>query len=220
VTLLVAAMAMVLSMTAAAIFGAVIETASHRGRAQTAADAAALAAISESAPGAAGDHLGQARRFAEANGAVLLSCACEPGQTSALVRVSVHGVRAEARATIDPEAFMAGSPSADTSGLQPRMKEVVDRLLSASGGRIVMVSGWRSREHQERLWQEALLKYGDPEIADNWVARPGTSNHEKGMAVDLDGDMVLAMRLIDELQLPLFRPMSHEVWHFELVGSR
>jgi LAS superfamily LD-carboxypeptidase LdcB len=61
-----------------------------------------------------------------------------------------------------------------------------------------------------------VARYGDPEVADDWVARPGTSAHERGLAVDLGGDIALAVRLVERLDLPLSRPMAHEPWHFEL----
>jgi hypothetical protein len=70
------------------------------------------------------------------------------------------------------------------------------------------------------LWAEALVKYRDPEVADDWVARPGRSLHEKGLAVDLGGDLELAVSLIARLGLPLHRPLPNEEWHFELTGSR
>jgi hypothetical protein len=201
------------------VFGLFVESAADRGRAQTAADAAALAAVVESAPGARGDHVEQARRFAEANGATLISCECSLGDTSARVTVAVDGVEATARATIDPSAFLAGTPG-DTDGLHPRMRAAVDRLLQASSGRVVLVSGWRSHERQQQLWADAVAKYRDPEIADDWVARPGTSLHERGLAADLGGDLALAASLVERLELPLYRPLPNEEWHFELVGSR
>lgn len=49
---------------------------------------------------------------------------------------------------------------------------------------LLPVSGYRSAAEQEGLWREALEKYGDPEVACLWVARPGTSAHQSGRAVD------------------------------------
>lgn len=46
-------------------------------------------------------------------------------------------------------------------------------------------SGYRSVEHQGRLWRDALKKYGSPERARKHVAPPGNSNHNYGNAVDL-----------------------------------
>lgn len=60
-----------------------------RARAQTAADAAALAAASELVPGVGHDPRGQAARFAGANGARLLACECRLGARSATVLVAV-----------------------------------------------------------------------------------------------------------------------------------
>ena len=71
-------------------------------RAQVAADAAALAAVAESAPGGSGQPIPYARRFAESNGARLISCICETGATAVQVTVAIGTVAAKARAEIDP----------------------------------------------------------------------------------------------------------------------
>lgn len=87
-----------------------------RSKAQTAADSAALAAAAELIPGGgAGDPERQAARFAQANGARLLSCACRRGDRVALVRVALkvrfgllprpEEVTARARADVDLEAL-------------------------------------------------------------------------------------------------------------------
>lgn len=115
----------------------------------------------------------------------------------------------------------AGAVSTSSvGGLHPTLAQAVGALINASGGKVWLVSGFRSTAHQYELWVQALQKYGSPEKADNWVAPPGSSFHERGWAVDLGGDLDLAVRLIQEMQLPLWRPMSWEPWHFELLGSR
>lgn len=106
------------------------------------------------------------------------------------------------------------------AGMHPALAESVARLVSASGGRVWIVSGFRDTARQYQLWVQALEKYGDPEVANNWVAPPGHSYHERGLAVDLGGDLNLAVQIIQEMKLPLWRPMSWEPWHFELAGSR
>lgn len=185
-------------------------------RAQAAADAAALAAIAESAPGARGAPIAFARRFAEANGARLETCICDIGATAVQVEVHIDGVEARARAAIDPTALAP----ARGAGLDPQLARAVGLLLDAAGGRVWVVSGVRGAAQQERLWNHALKRYGDPEVADDWVARPGNSMHERGLAVDLGGDVEYAARLVDRLRLPLWRPLTWEPWHFEVVGSR
>jgi LAS superfamily LD-carboxypeptidase LdcB len=57
-------------------------------------------------------------------------------------------------------------------------------------------------------------------MADDWVARPGSSMHERGLAIDLGGDLDLARSLAATLGLPLVQPLENEPWHFELVGAR
>ena len=187
--------------------------------AQTAADAAALAAVAEAAPYGVGAPAAQAREYAEANGAHLLSCDCEAGAVGAQVEVSYRGVVAQARAAYDPRRLQP-LPTAATQGLHPALAEAVGALVRASEGAVYVVSGYRPPQRQAELWKQALAKYGSPEVADDWVAPPGRSMHERGLAVDLGGDTGLAARLVADLGLPLYRPLPHEPWHFELVGTR
>jgi hypothetical protein len=93
-------------------------------------------------------------------------------------------------------------------------------LETESNGSVWLTSGYRSHEEQAVLWAAALKKYGSAEIADDWVAPPGHSMHERGLAVDLDGDLDAAVALIERLNLPLHWPLANEPWHFELLGSR
>lgn len=84
-----------------------------RAKAQTAADAAALAAAAELLPGQGSDPVVEATRYAELNGAVLIFCDCKtPGRQATVsaavpVRFALLGalgidrVRARARAEAD-----------------------------------------------------------------------------------------------------------------------
>lgn len=119
-----------------------------------------------------------------------------------------------------PQVAAPAATSTSTAGFHPAMADAVNQLLNAAGGRVWIVSGFRSTSRQYELWVQALQKYGDPEVANNWVAPPGHSNHERGLAVDLGGDLEYAASLVQELGIPLWRPMSWEPWHFEIVGSR
>jgi hypothetical protein len=92
-----------------------------------------------------------------------------------------------------------------------------NQLIEASDGAIWIESGDRDTETQTRLWEEAVAKYG-PDEARNWVAPPGHSNHEKGIAIDFGGDMALLAQLAP--QYGLYQPMSWEPWHWEPLGSR
>lgn len=93
--------------------------------------------------------------------------------------------------------------------------------INASGGRVWVTNGYRSPERQAQLWQAALRKYGDPEIADNWVARPGKSNHGRGIAADLGFANASARQWFHDNagRFGLHFPMSWEPWHVEPTGS-
>lgn len=216
--LILAALATSLAVLLASFGAEIARTSATRAKAQLAADAAALAAVAESAPYGGGDPEQQAEDVAQANGASLMKCLCPAGGTAVQVRVVIDDVVADARATIDPSAFFPLTATT-RSGLHPLLHRAVQRLLGAAGGRVTFVSGWRSTHHQQELWADALRTYGSAEIADDWVARPGTSMHEYGLAVDLGGDVEHAAALVRSLGLPLHRPMAHEPWHFELTSS-
>ena len=51
-------------------------------------------------------------------------------------------------------------------------------------GRIVPVSGWRSHAEQQQIWDDTLDKEG-PDFTTSYVAKPGCSEHETGLAIDL-----------------------------------
>jgi secretion/DNA translocation related TadE-like protein len=83
-----------------------------RARAQTAADAAALAAAAELIPGIGTDPVSRAEQFASENGARLVGCKCRLGRSDVVVTVAVpvrfalrrtgavNQVRARARAEV------------------------------------------------------------------------------------------------------------------------
>jgi len=218
VTVILASVATALALLLAGFGAEIAETSALKARAQMAADAAALAAVAESAPYGGLDPQGQASSMARANGGRVIECLCEPGGTAVQVRVAVEDVVADARATLDPTALFPLAATTRT-GLDPLVDRALDKLLSAAAGRVTLSSGWRSPQRQSMLWSEALRRYGSPEVADDWVARPGTSMHERGLAVDLGGDVEHAAELVRQLGLPLHRPLAHEPWHFELVAS-
>lgn len=219
-TILIAGICLTLTVSFAWFSASAGDIVSRRARAQYAADAAALAAAGAMIPGAADDPKSEARRYAEANGAELVSCDCAPASGAAEVTVSVGDIEAQARAVLDMTRVAPRYLGTTSEGLHPVLGEAVRKLLAAGRGSVVLSSGWRSTDRQTKLWQDALRRYGSAERADDWVARPGSSMHERGLAVDLGGDVELATRLVGELGLPLHRPLPHEPWHFELVGAR
>lgn len=108
------------------------------------------------------------------------------------------------------------------SGVDPGLMAAFNGLIADAPGRVWITSGWRSPEKQQQLWQAALEKYGDPEVADNWVARPGTSHHEQGFALDIGFENAATREWVHNNagRYGLRFPMSHEPWHIELAGQR
>lgn len=49
-----------------------------------------------------------------------------------------------------------------------------------------IVSAYRDFDTQDKLYKEALAKYGSPNDARKHVAPPGHSDHEKGIAIDFN----------------------------------
>ena len=219
-TLLVAGLVCCLTLALGGFAVALGSTSATRVRAQTAADAAALAAMAESAAYGRGRCMEQASSFAEANGARLLEASCRPGATAVEVKVAIDDVVGEARAVLDVSLLEPARVSFSHGGLHPLLAQAVQRLVAASNSRVGVISGYRSTARQRVLWEAALRRYGSADRADDWVARPGYSMHERGLAVDLSGDLELAAALVNRLRLPLHRPLPNEPWHFELTGSR
>jgi len=65
----------------------------------------------------------------------------------------------------------------------------LQRLLHDIGGSdaIIPVSGWRSHEEQQKIWKETIADKGI-EFTRKYVAVPGCSEHESGLAIDLAAD--------------------------------
>jgi len=70
--------------------------------------------------------------------------------------------------------------------LQPQAQRALAMTLDvlASGDRIVPVSGFRSHGEQTALYADCLKDHG-PEYTARYVAQPGCSEHETGLAIDL-----------------------------------
>ena len=132
------------------------------GRARTAADAAALAG--------AADGETAARAVARMNGAELVRARRVGTGFEAEVRLA--GERATARAEgIDVRAERRG-------GLVPELVAALGRAEALLGMPVPITSGHRSGAAQRAVWRaRAANPYP--------VARPGTSAHERGRAVDV-----------------------------------
>jgi secretion/DNA translocation related TadE-like protein len=207
VTLIVAA-----SLAFAGVIGAfgadITRAIAARGRAQAAADAAALAAAQELVISSGRSPEEVAVEYAERGGARLESCRCDPGADEIVVSVAVdvhlpllgqiRGVRARARAVVEGPA--------DTQGLQGWFVARLTCLFNRVAG-IRVVSGRRTRAEQARLHAER------PELA----APPGRSMHELGLAADLAFPSRFARSVAHSVAgtCGLEFPVMGEPWHVE-----
>jgi zinc D-Ala-D-Ala carboxypeptidase len=80
---------------------------------------------------------------------------------------------------------------------------------------IFVNSGWRSKRYQQQLFDQAVSKYGSAVSAAQWVARPGTSVHESGDAVDIGPDEAAAWLSEHGAVYGLCQIYANEPWHFE-----
>ena len=70
--------------------------------------------------------------------------------------------------------------------LHQRAKVMLDQLLAAvdGAGTIIPVSGYRPQTEQQAIWDDTLAEHGSA-FTETYVARPGCSEHQTGLAIDL-----------------------------------
>lgn len=108
--------------------------------------------------------------------------------------------------------------SVNMSGLNPKFKKawytmVGDWVQNNNGGVVNVASAFRTRAEQEKLW----VKYGRNTKR---VARPGTSRHESGFAIDIDRNSAQSLERTGMFKKYGFhRPLSNEPWHVEMLGA-
>jgi hypothetical protein len=89
-----------------------------------------------------------------------------------------------------------------------------------AGFNIKITSGFRTQALQQRLFTDAIKKYGSAEEASKWVLPKDISHHPWGIAIDVNypGDKVATKWLEDNgSQFGLCRVYENEWWHFEPV---
>lgn len=125
-----------------------------------------------------------------------------------------------------PEAKKGLENSGLTDDFSKRLTQFITDA-QAQGIDLGIGSGFRSYEKQDLLWKNALKKYGSAEKARKWVAPPGKSNHNKGLAVDLNSSGQFLGKKgnskatnwahANANKYGLHFRMSHEPWHIEPI---
>jgi hypothetical protein len=166
------ALVVVLAGAACLVLGRLGGVATATARAQTAADAAALAGAADG-PEAAG-------ALARANGARVARLDVDGDAVEVAVVVG-DDIAAVARARSGEGVGVGGGIGSRTSsrvGLDPALVEALRRAEELLGVPVPITSGWRSRAEQQRLHDD---RGSNPYP----VARPGMSTHERGRAIDV-----------------------------------
>lgn len=127
--------------------------------------------------------------------------------------------------------------------LQSRANHALNQLMDEIGGweYIVPVSAWRSLSEQQAIWDQSLSESGR-EFTERFVAVPGHSEHQTGLAIDLglrqeeidfirpyfpyEGicqtfrERAAAYGFIERYQeeKQAVTRIGHEPWHFRYVG--
>lgn len=93
-------------------------------------------------------------------------------------------------------AFVPEVRPAEVRGKVREMREdaatALEQLFAdceeATGEYLVTVSGFRSYQTQNSIYQRKLKRVGSQKKADEYVARPGASEHQLGLAMDIGWD--------------------------------
>jgi hypothetical protein len=115
---------------------------------------------------------------------------------------------------------------ADEKGILPELYSAMDKFLKSRKWIRKSSSAFRSTSKQKIINAQVAKQHGVKQNADGsvyacgkyWASAYGRSNHNYGMALDMDG-----MNSVTNEELKPFglcKPMVHEPWHFELIKFR
>ena len=142
----------------------------------------------------------------------------------------------------DPELVTLTNGTQVDERIYPALQEMFDDMRAQDVYPVVR-DGWRSEAVQRELMDERVAQYRGQgyswsesrELAEQWVALPGTSEHQLGLAVDINpdsslstGDQVygwLAEHACEYGFVRRYPPdkteitgISNEPWHYRYVG--
>lgn len=143
----------------------------------------------------------------------------------------------------NPDMLVTAGPETDGVLMERRAAALLERLMGDIRGwsHIAAVSGWRTEKEQREIWDSSLQKNGEV-FTKKYVALPGCSEHQTGLAIDLG----LRQENLDFIRpgfpytgiCQVFRKnaarygfiqrypsgkehitgIAHEPWHFRYVG--
>lgn len=114
-------------------------------------------------------------------------------------------------------AFLTGS---DYNKINPLLSERLAKLAKDCGVVIKLTEGFREPERQKALYKQYLeykrTRKGNVKMA----AKPGTSKHEYGLAVDTSTEPIRGMNNSQLLKYGLHKPIKSEPWHIEMIETK
>ena len=95
----------------------------------------------------------------------------------------------------------------------------LSNLAMDYGQKINISSGRRSREEQQAIWDQRKADHpGEPdEVTRQWVALPGNSRHETGLAADINDSWIQNLGNDILSQYGLNKRLANEPWHVEML---
>jgi D-alanyl-D-alanine carboxypeptidase len=141
-----------------------------------------------------------------------------------VLRGEHRGLRSEHRGAFGDGALPDGTTVFDdrfpgVANLDPALLGALRQATTDAaddGVEVFVDSGWRSPAYQERLFDEAVSKYGSEAKAARWVATPTTSAHVSGDAVDIGHSEATAWLSEHGAAYGLCQIYGNEPWHYEL----
>lgn len=104
-------------------------------------------------------------------------------------------------------------------GLKPGFATALAAMFKENP-RLRLTSGFRSVQRQAELYAAAVKKYGSEKAARRWVAPPGKSRHNFGLAADIGPKSEYGWLKANAHRFGLHIPLGNEPWHIEPKGSR
>ncbi len=115
----------------------------------------------------------------------------------------------------------------DEACVYPKLVQVVNALCIAKGKDALCTSGYRSLDKQKIINKQVLndgpgrTQRADGSVYDKdgkcWASAYGKSNHCYCIAMDIPDEWFKKLTNSDLYKYGLFKPMSHEPWHVQLL---
>jgi D-alanyl-D-alanine carboxypeptidase len=112
-------------------------------------------------------------------------------------------------------------PPPEPGAINPALSRAFGKAQTAAhaaGLHLQITSGFRSPATQQRLYEEAIAKYGSTKKARHWVLPPAESAHVMGRAVDVGPRAAAAWLEKHGARYGICRRYVNEWWHFERLA--